>query len=488
MLAALLPLLLFQSSDLTATAAKAQAFLDKGDAMAAVKILEDAGAVNSKNTDALTVLGVAQLRRTEALIAAGKLRGLHINDGFLEAAWTLEAAVNAGGAAPQAYVQWSEALLNGGDYKNALKATENGLRAHPGNEAVRLQKSRILVTEAARYEGLGKTEKRDTTWKEAEDLLQDAVESNKKSVTPCVKLGELKRLQFAATQNASDAKDAQKAWGMALNRNADAVNLSSMVQWLRSDAIPLLDGLIKEKGVDPTLVWYQGYAAYLEWPRNWADVRRYFELVLELNPQQTDVWYFLADAAMTEGVRLNDAGEEKKASNAFLYSAKGWANYFNDFGPNYRASVQAGTDRGKQVVEQMKWLAGKAVARRKSESALTLLYWSSTVMPKDVEVWNNIALLERDFGDPSKALHAYERAGELSPDDPQILNDWAVILHYYLKKEDEKALKLYADAILLAEELLGSGNLPVEDTARIETALRDSRNNLKRLKKGIRKN
>ena len=92
MLAALLPLLLFQSSDLTATAAKAQAFLDKGDAMAAVKILEDAGAVNSKNTQALTVLGVAQLRRTEALIAAGKLRGLQINDGFLEAAWTLEAA------------------------------------------------------------------------------------------------------------------------------------------------------------------------------------------------------------------------------------------------------------------------------------------------------------------------------------------------------------------------------------------------------------
>ena len=211
-------------------------------------------------------------------------------------------------------------------------------------------------------------------------------------------------------------------------------------------------------------------------------------LHLELNPKLTNTWFFLAQGAMDEGTRLQGKGESTRAGNAFLYSGRSWAKYFKDYGNDYATSSRNLADQGAQIVGQMKWLAGRMAARREAKTALELLYWASLVQNPDVELWNNIALLERDFGDAKKSLTAYETAGELAPEDPQILNDWAVILHYYLKKDDQTALNLYQKAIDLAEPLLEKESLKGEERERIRIALRDARDNLKKLKSGYRKN
>ena len=87
-----------------------------------------------------------------------------------------------------------------------------------------------------------------------------------------------------------------------------------------------------------------------------------------------------------------------------------------------------------------------------------------------------------------KALVQYEAALALDPEHPNLLNDTAVILHYGLAREDERAAELYRQAIKFAEVRLGRDGLSAEDRDLYETALHDGKNNLKKLDKGERRN
>ena len=83
-----------------------------------------------------------------------------------------------------------------------------------------------------------------------------------------------------------------------------------------------------------------------------------------------------------------------------------------------------------------------------------------------------------------KAYAAYAKALEISPENPALLNDTAVMLHYYLDRDAEKAKAMYKKAAELAEAELKRGDLTPEVRTRDETALRDSRNNLAKLERG----
>ena len=262
--AILLPLL--QSGDLSQAMKSAKELLAAGKAVEAVQTLEAAGAGKASQADALLLLGQAQLKATETLIATGKLKGLEIYDGFLGAAGTLEKAAQITDAPAGVFEHWSEALLNGRDNSNAVRAIEEGLVLHPKDSALLLQGGRIYLFEASRLGNLGKEKKRALSWDKAEAVFRLAMKMDKKATVPCIRLGELMRLKFAATQSDADRRAARAAWGEAIKRNPEEVDLSAMVQWLRSDAVFLLDQMMVTKGADPNLIWYQGYAEYLEWP------------------------------------------------------------------------------------------------------------------------------------------------------------------------------------------------------------------------------
>ena len=80
-----------------------------------------------------------------------------------------------------------------------------------------------------------------------------------------------------------------------------------------------------------------------------------------------------------------------------------------------------------------------------------------------------------------RALVAYERAAQLAPDKPHLINDTAVILHYYLKRDFLRARDMYAAAYELAAERLSDPKLETGDRDLATTALRDSKDNLRRL-------
>jgi tetratricopeptide (TPR) repeat protein len=493
MILATLLLLLPQSGDLKAAMTEATAQASRGQYAAAVETLEEAGALQSKHAEALSFLGVYMLRNAEAQIAVGKLRGLEINDAFLQAGYVLEDACKLSGAPVTAFENWSEALLNGGDKKNALRAAEAGVKAYDRDAGARMQRARVHVTLANDTDD---TKKKIQSFDAAITDYGSAMKLDTKNAAACLKLGETTILaSYAAPEGGNPAaarKEAAKTWEEALKRDAAAVDLAAMGQWLHGEAVPLLMKIDKSNGKDATMTWYMGYAEYAGQPRNWDEVRKHFEKALKLSSTMYNCHFFLAQGAFDRGSQLlaeNNNEMTQQARNAYLYSAAQWGTYLEFQGPNHGASVLAAADGGAASIATLKWVAGQAVGAGRFDPAIQISKWITQTKPSDVEAWNNLAFLYRDSGQAEKSLAAYAKSAELAPEDPQVLNDWAVIYHYYLKTEDEKAEGLYKKAIMLAEEILANeAGLSTEVKNRTQVALRDAVNNLRKLEAGNRRN
>ena len=133
---------------------------------------------------------------------------------------------------------------------------------------------------------------------------------------------------------------------------------------------------------------------------------------------------------------------------------------------------------------QLSWSVAALVDSQRLGDARDVLAALCASGPKSADLYNNWGLFARDTRKYEDAYQAYSRALELSPDDPALLNDCAVVLHYYLHRDYGKAQELYAAAVEKADELLASGTLPDDRRASVETARKDAGNNLKKLARG----
>ena len=112
--------------------------------------------------------------------------------------------------------------------------------------------------------------------------------------------------------------------------------------------------------------------------------------------------------------------------------------------------------------------------------------------PESAGLWNNYGLLCRDTGKYAESYRAYNRSIEIDDSDPRVVNDTALILHYHLLDEIDgaydRAHGLYEQAIALAEaEMASLDQMDIERRAYISEALRDARNNLRKLESGSRR-
>ena len=87
--------------------------------------------------------------------------------------------------------------------------------------------------------------------------------------------------------------------------------------------------------------------------------------------------------------------------------------------------------------------------------------------------------LQADLGE--RALVAYGRALELSPDDPRFLNDLGVVLHHHLGRELERARALYERALELARATLADPETRAGERAYYESVVVDAQANLEEL-------
>ena len=76
-----------------------------------------------------------------------------------------------------------------------------------------------------------------------------------------------------------------------------------------------------------------------------------------------------------------------------------------------------------------------------------------------------------------RSLAAYLRALELDAEDPQLINDAAVVLDYLLDRDLPTALTMYVEAQAAAQRRLAVPELSEEDRARFQLAHDDAQKN-----------
>jgi hypothetical protein len=145
-------------------------------------------------------------------------------------------------------------------------------------------------------------------------------------------------------------------------------------------------------------------------------------------------------------------------------------------------------------------LIGWCAENTRNLDAAFLSEMLAETFPEEARYWNNLGLFLRDEGErlqieaydgkipePEPALledlygrayAAYQRALELNPTDPQLLNDTALMLHYHLEVDQDRIEPMYRRAIAAAEQLLAGSDLPEYDRERFQTTLDDATKNL----------
>lgn len=146
----------------------------------------------------------------------------------------------------------------------------------------------------------------------------------------------------------------------------------------------------------------------------------------------------------------------------------------------YTALIAA-QDDPKATAVTLSWAASDDGGKGRFEAARKVLAPLAAFEPDDAAFWNNVGFVSRETRNYEESYAAYERAVALDDTSPRLLNDTALILHYYLKRDPDRARFLYERAIALAEEALAKdpqGDLRAE----LELALFDARNNLRRMR------
>jgi tetratricopeptide (TPR) repeat protein len=136
------------------------------------------------------------------------------------------------------------------------------------------------------------------------------------------------------------------------------------------------------------------------------------------------------------------------------------------------------------VARSLGWAASGLIDAGRIEAARDALAAVVAAEPQDGDIWNNYGFLCRETRQFDKAYEAYETSLSFQPDDPRMLNDTGIVLHYYLHRDYDRAADLYARAVEMADAALADEELSDERRAELELARTDAKRNLEKLAAG----
>lgn len=139
----------------------------------------------------------------------------------------------------------------------------------------------------------------------------------------------------------------------------------------------------------------------------------------------------------------------------------------------------------RKVGLMIRGLADIQFKAKKLEPARDLYRVAAEVLDDSADDWNNCAFLYRETGRFEESFEAYQRALVLEEDNPSILNDTALILHYHLHHDLDLARELYGRAIEAAKGVLEDPAADSFARAAATQAAKDANRNLKNLDAGI---
>jgi len=450
--------------------------------------------------------GMAFARRAESNLAMG-VTDSSVQLNFTDAKTFLEEVLRADPRRYRdAYLPLARAAWFEQDLETARWAADQAVEVQASPDAW-LQRGRILMAEfaSAEAEEAGGDEA-EALWSEAARSFRSAVEA---AGTPRTD-DEGARLAEAATQLGhtmvwrQKGAEATDAYATAMAWNPGGFDYGRTLEFLRGlpnvvdEERPVGFRAALEQGRErleargplagegaATLLWWLGWARFAD--AAWESSEAAFQQSLALVPEFANAWFYIG---LSRQYRKDSAG-------AVAAMHAGW-----DIDPASMVATVASAGGALRAFEGLLgWCATEEPPHNLDAAFLAEML--AQAFPDQPRHWNNVGLFLRDEGErlewaahekktdpPSEDLltdlyersyKAYQRALELTPDDPQLINDTALMLHYHLDGELAAVEERYREALARCDALLADPELSEDDRARFEQTKKDIAVNLKAL-------
>ncbi len=390
-----------------------------------------------------------------------------------------------------AFLPLAEAAWNSQRLEEARTAAETALKLSDGGAAESFILGEVAFSQFIAANGdEARKEEADAHWQAAFDAFQAAA---KRDAGP---KGDVPR-RANAHKKSGDAlvwrerrEDAAAEYAQAMGANPGGMPYDQIMNSLGQESFlaALERGAeISGKTVqaddpsDATLLWWLGWARFAN--KDYDSSREAFEKSYAKWPSYTNCLWYIALCRFhkqdTEGAIESVLEFQRTDATGLVNSVNGNAAYNLSILDSF---VGHCFNQGRLVD------AGRLSAAQANASPQTTRYW------------NNVGLFYRDAGDAlprdkegevadpvlqqkyyEKSLEGYERALGIEPENPALLNDAAVVLHYCLDREFDRAVEMYKRSTERARAELERTDLTQETRDLYEIALRDSQNNLRRL-------
>jgi tetratricopeptide (TPR) repeat protein len=487
-----------------------RAWMDQGRSNDTLDALDALDREGHKGPEMSYLYGMAFVRRAEGYIAAG-VKDSSITMNFQDAVDYLAEAVDE---RPDEYPDAYEALATAAwftqDLERARAAAERATALAPTDGSAWMVLGRVALSQyVLAREDESAAAQAEADWLAAKDAFAQVVGL----LGSPADAAERTRLSEAAQELAQtwiwkqERAQAAPAFALAIGWAPERVDFPAILGFLGGEEPEgaLFHGALEHameiyrSHADPSdpragkLLWWLGWSRHQQ--RDFAGAEEALRAALASSPEYVNAWYYVALSRY----------ELQDWSGAAAALEQGWTDGPDAILAELTADPETNAARVEYLIGQVYPAPIPAPAPAPAEATIPgasllqvahLAEMCAETVPSEPRHWNNLGLFLRDESDRleatataetppdpmllavlhERALAAYERALALTPEDPQVLNDTAVMLHYYLDREPERALAMYARASELAAERL-AGELPADERARIETALEDSTNN-----------
>jgi len=399
--------------------------------------------------------------------------------------------------ARDAFLPLAEAAWLSGKLGIAREAAEAAVRRHPDLADAQLLLGRVALSQfSAVKDDESRVAEAGAHWEVARNAFLRAVESLQ-GRTDATSLDALVRARvnlghaFVWKQQLAEA---QREYATAMALKPPLVNMGEIHRAIGGERfLAAVEGAMSaiqtRAGADPadvaTLTWWLGWARFDQ--KLYEKAEEAFLAAVAREPRFLNAWQLIARARL----HLKD----------FEGSLAALRRHWDEDPADLVAAVAADPESNLELLDGL--VAWCAAGGRSAEAAF-LSELETNAAPDESRHWNNAGLFWRDAGeqlqksdrpedakeaqaDFEKSWRAYTKALELDPESPALLNDAAVILHYYLRRDLERARAMYTKAAERARLELLRADLKADLRELTETALRDSTDNLAKLETEIRK-
>jgi len=439
--------------------------------------------------------GMAFAQKAKAYIGEGVSGGI-VAMAFTDAVDFLKSATKA---EPElyrdAFLPLAESAWYGQDLETARAAAERALAARPQDADAAMMLGRIAFSQ---YKGLRDDKERakeaETAWTAARDAFTKAAE--RWAAAPAKSAGASIQLGWLYVWK-GQGDEAVKSFGPAAGLDPAAVDFAQLRESLTGEQfVAAIEEALKtharmnaaDATGDASLQWWLGYGRY--GIKRYEEAEAAFTQAVTKAPAYMNSWYYIA---LSRYFRQDYDGTIAALRTHYGLSVD-----------DALASLRANPEENLRTLD---YLIALKAGRAANLDAAFLSELQVGIVPDGHRYWNNLGLFLRDEAEAreqrqrdmspeerkqvmdlyERSYAAYLKSLELAPDDPNYLNDTALMLHYHLDRDLDRARAWYVKGAERAKEELERKDLSSEMRALRELALTDNTNNLAKLDKLLEK-